>query len=329
MNISVIVPCYNSSAYLADCVQSLAAQTYRNFEAIFIDDGSTDGTFELLERLSAEHSDLRIRIQSQPNRGVSAARNLGLDIAQGEYISFVDSDDIVAPSFLERLVDTIDGVGLAVVGIGGDGYGRQSGEFTGVIRHEDFIRELWFTDHLWGSTCNKLFHRSVIDEYAIRFESDLKIMEDMFFTMVYLQHVDAMRVMNEHLYYYRNRAGSTMHRGFHPDTLTVIETFERMLSLPLSEPDRQIIKLHQVNGLMWAMRVLYQSGTREDVAKYEPVLRQSLATSDRALFARQGWRKGWQRYGAFVLYSIHPKLLRMSLHFFTALKVTFQRRSTL
>ena len=90
--VSVIVPVYNSIGCLERCVRSLCAQTYTNLEILLIDDGSTDGTGELCERLAADE---RILVRHKENGGASSARNLGLSLASGEYIGFVDSDDYV------------------------------------------------------------------------------------------------------------------------------------------------------------------------------------------------------------------------------------------
>ena len=91
MKISIIIPCYNSEKYLADCLDSVLAQSFGDFEAILIDDGSKDDTLSIA-RVYAQ-KDPRVRVYAKENGGVAAARNLGLDHAQGEWITFVDSDD--------------------------------------------------------------------------------------------------------------------------------------------------------------------------------------------------------------------------------------------
>lgn len=99
--ISVIVPVYNTKAYLGRCVDSLLRQTYRDLEIILVDDGSTDGSGELCDSYAA--GDERVRVFHKENGGSSSARNLGLDKAAGEYVGFVDSDDYVDPDMYERL----------------------------------------------------------------------------------------------------------------------------------------------------------------------------------------------------------------------------------
>ncbi|MBQ8618711.1 MAG: glycosyltransferase family 2 protein, partial [Clostridia bacterium] len=90
MKVSIIIPCYNSEKYLAACMDSVLAQTFEDFEAILIDDGSKDNTLKVAQ--SYAQKDARVRVYAKKNGGVSAARNLGLDHARGEWITFVDSD---------------------------------------------------------------------------------------------------------------------------------------------------------------------------------------------------------------------------------------------
>ncbi|MGM9841469.1 MAG: glycosyltransferase family 2 protein, partial [Candidatus Limisoma sp.] len=100
--ISIIVPVYNASATIKCCIESVLSQTYTNFELIIIDDGSTDDSLAICERFAM--SDSRIIVKHQENKGVSAARNLGINLCNGEWISFLDSDDFFAESFLEDLI---------------------------------------------------------------------------------------------------------------------------------------------------------------------------------------------------------------------------------
>ena len=102
--ISVIVPIYQVEAYLEECLDSILNQTYRQLEIILIDDGSTDRCGEICDRYASRDS--RIKVIHQTNQGLSAARNAGMDIAIGEYISFIDSDDYIVPQYYEKMLDT-------------------------------------------------------------------------------------------------------------------------------------------------------------------------------------------------------------------------------
>ncbi len=101
MEITVILPVYNKIKYIEKSVASILAQTFSDFELITVDDGSTDGSGELLDEIAA--SDTRVKVIHKQNGGVSAARNTALDAAQGEYIVFADGDDTVCPDWLETL----------------------------------------------------------------------------------------------------------------------------------------------------------------------------------------------------------------------------------
>ena len=97
--ISVIIPVYNGEMYICDICKSLEEQTYKNYEVIFVDDGSTDGSYQTLNQLKKDH----YTIIHQENRGVSAARNTGIHIAKGQYIAFIDVDDTIHPEYLHFL----------------------------------------------------------------------------------------------------------------------------------------------------------------------------------------------------------------------------------
>lgn len=99
--VSVVVPVYNTGAYLKECVKSIEAQTFKDFELIIIDDGSTDDSGALCDRLAEQ--DARIRAVHQKNQGLAAVRNNGIDLAQGEFILFIDSDDFIEPEMLSEL----------------------------------------------------------------------------------------------------------------------------------------------------------------------------------------------------------------------------------
>ena len=111
--ISIAIPVYNTEKYLERCIYSILNQTYKNLEVICVDDGSTDLSGKILDRLSQEDS--RLKILHKKNEGVSIARNLALLEAKGEYIGFIDSDDYVAPDYYEKLIDVLDNTTVDIV----------------------------------------------------------------------------------------------------------------------------------------------------------------------------------------------------------------------
>lgn len=168
--ITVIVPVYNILEYLPRCVHSITAQTYQNLEILLVDDGSTDGTGELCDRLKEE--DERIRVFHKENGGSSSARNLGLLHAAGEYIGFVDSDDYIEADMYEQLLFAIKEYSVGMAQIGRDEIDEQGNPLPNICEppvqpeiweSRDFFRELLL--HKGDcSFCTKLIRRDLFQE---------------------------------------------------------------------------------------------------------------------------------------------------------------------
>lgn len=167
--ISIIVPIYNTEEYLLRCVNSLRAQVYSRLEIILVDDGSTDGSGELCDRLASE--DARIRVLHKENGGSSSARNLGISVAKGEYIGFVDSDDYVDADMYEKLQDALCRYQVSVAQIGRDEIDPEGNLLPDIcippeepecISPEKFMEELLM--HRGDcSFCTKLIRSSVFE----------------------------------------------------------------------------------------------------------------------------------------------------------------------
>ena len=106
--VSVVIPCYNYAAYLPDAVNSVVNQTYREFEIIIVNDGSSDNSLEVAARLAAGSPDCRIRVIDQKNQGVAASRNNGIGLASGRYVMSLDADDWLEPTYLEETVSVLE-----------------------------------------------------------------------------------------------------------------------------------------------------------------------------------------------------------------------------
>lgn len=185
--VSVIIPVYNSERYLREALESVQSQTYQNIEIITIDDGSTDGSGSILHE--AAKKDPRILLIEKCNSGVSDSRNRGIDAAHGQYICFVDSDDIIEPDYIERMIYTAldNNAEMVVCGYSlMDKRGKKreidikykSGNIAG---QTGAFREL-LDSGLAYSSCNKLIQRSILEKYNIRFSSGATFDEDMFFS---------------------------------------------------------------------------------------------------------------------------------------------------
>lgn len=209
--ISVIVPAYNSMEYLTRCVDSIRRQSYRNLEIILVDDGSTDNTGALMEKMALEDS--RIRAFHKENGGSSSARNLGISVATGEYIGFVDSDDYIEPRMYERLLLTALSQGLSMVQCSRDEIDEQGNRLPDVCippkepelwTREQFMRELLL--HRGDcSFCTKLVHASLLQEERFP-EGELN--EDFNLLIRLLRHVPQVAVLPEQDYHVFYRYGS-------------------------------------------------------------------------------------------------------------------------
>ena len=211
--LSIIVPCYNVERYLRQCLDSVINQTLKDIEIICVNDGSTDTTLQILEEY-AEHDD-RIKIISQENQGQSVARNKGLDIAIGEFIAFIDSDDAFVDNnalevILKNFTEEIDFVNFGI-------FLNTEPNVKTKIKDKDLNPKLSgkikICENIMCKTpvyvWNKIFRKSVIDKYSLRFPVGL-LFEDCVFTYSYLAVSNYGYYLTERFYSYLIRKDSTM-----------------------------------------------------------------------------------------------------------------------
>ena len=189
--LSIIVPIYNVEPYLARCIDSILAQTFADFELILIDDGSPDNCAAIMEKYAKR--DKRIVTIHQENKGVSAARNAGLDVARGTYIGFVDPDDWIEPdmyeSMLQKLGDTDSDLAVcAWRACHIDGRKEENcARVPEIMSREAFVSELFAIPRSVGGSCwNKLFKRELISR---AFDATLTICEDNLFLCRYCMSI--------------------------------------------------------------------------------------------------------------------------------------------
>lgn len=182
--LSIIVPVYKVEKYLPKCIDSILAQTFRDYELILIDDGSPDNCGTICDEYAAK--DDRIIVIHQKNQGVSAARNAGLDIARGTYLGFVDSDDWIEPEMYETMISTAKEKQVDVV-ICGINYYEENGTYirsglTGedTYQGEQMLISLYgMPNPLGGGCCNKVIKSAIVSE--CRFRVDIAMAEDWLF----------------------------------------------------------------------------------------------------------------------------------------------------
>lgn len=269
--ISIIVPVYNTAQYLEDCFGSICEQTYRNLEIIAVDDGSTDGSAELLDRLAK--NDDRIRVIHQENRGVSAARNTGIAVAQGEYLSFADSDDMLESDMYEILFSAIKKYGCDIAHcsyyrlsdcekrpIGGSGKVYVQ---TGIEAQEALLRGRLFTGGLWA----KLIRRTLFHD--LRLYEDLKINEDILTVFELFQHSHRTVFIDTCKYDYRTSVTSSCAKTEHlrksQDGITVAE---RMQDIATDTAIQELIRTRLLQCLILHYRNLLFNGYKKNTVEF-------------------------------------------------------------
>jgi len=203
--ISIVVPVYNVDPYLDRCLTSLANQTYPHLECVLVDDGSTDRSPEICDKYSL-HDD-RFRVVHQKNTGVSAARNAGLNVARGEYISFVDADDWIEPSMVAIMFNAISSfdTDIAVCDVYTYDKGKVTIRYNFKTRHENpqVLARLDATSRILGSNAviwNKLFKRRIISD--AHFDTRVQYGEDLLFLAHCCENLDTAVFLPQPLYYY-------------------------------------------------------------------------------------------------------------------------------
>lgn len=211
--VSMIVPVYNGEKVIERCLCSLKGQTYNNIEIIVINDGSKDHSKQIIDKYA--NLDKRIRAVHKENAGVSEARNQGLQLAQGEYVQFVDCDDWIPNHATESLVKAMLQDCQMVI----CDYNRVVEKnivvrghmfVDGIITKEEFALQMMRApaNYYYGVLWNKLFKMDIIREQSITFPNDRDWCEDFCFNLEYLKYVEHVYVLPEELYYYVFTKGS-------------------------------------------------------------------------------------------------------------------------
>ena len=195
--VSIIVPIYNTEQYLSKCLESICNQTYSDIEVIMINDGSTDGSKNVAD--SYIKKDWRFRLYSQENAGVSVARNVGLENAQGEYVLFVDSDDWLEPQMIEKLVHNMIVYNADISCCQYDHGKCFKGMVTEVWDRECVLQNFLIHKQLNGSLVNKLLKKELIGNK--RLEKSIKYGEDALFLWKNLLNIGTMVISPEVLYH--------------------------------------------------------------------------------------------------------------------------------
>ena len=245
--VSIIIPIYNVEKYLVKCLQSVQAQTYKNIQVLMIDDGSTDGSAELCKDFVAK--DNRFRYFYKENGGLSDARNYGISRADGQYLTFVDSDDYLSPVFVEQLyacfnADPAVEVSVCSMDLVDETY-KTIGSYsfpTKVYTGEEALREVLYSRGLECYACAKMFSKKIFETVSF---TKGRLFEDIDIIYKIFLNVKKVQVVGGAYYYYLQRKNSITQAVFNRKQLVLLDIMQEMMSY---------IAVHAPNLLSAAIR---------------------------------------------------------------------------
>ena len=248
--VSFIVPVYNGEKRLKRCVESILNQDYPELEVILVDDGSRDGSWSLMQRYAEKDS--RVKAIHKENGGVSSARNRGLAEAGGRYVQFADVDDWLPMDATKLLVREMEQNPAELVV--GDFYRvvdenmSENGSIAkgGMLSLREYADQMMLgpADLYYGVLWNKLYRRSIIEEYSIRMDENISYSEDMIFNLEYLLHTKNIAVLKAPVYYYQYTKGSLVDQSLNPSNTikmkkSVIGYYNEFYKNTFDAPDYQ------------------------------------------------------------------------------------------
>lgn len=274
--LSVIVPVYNASKYLRPCLDSILSQSYPDFEVLLVDDGSTDGSETICDEYA--QGDSRIRVFHKTNGGVSSARNLGLNQAQGEFVCFVDADDVVPKDCFENLTSNLSDDADMV--FGGIRKFSEENDCLELISNEsklvldksgciDFFLPPVNSESDWQRYLyNRIYRRAIIEKNHIRFNSKIHYKEDGLFVVQYIcscQH--GFVYIPETVYCYRQNAQSAMlslNKTFNKRLLTNVDAHGEILGILKRNHIRPDLlareERHLFQNYQWILGIMKHTG---------------------------------------------------------------------
>ena len=208
--VSIIIPCYNAANYIKETIGSVLAQTYQHFEILLINDGSTDQSSEIIKTIM----DDRIHLVEQENQGVSFSRNKGIAMAKGEFVVFLDADDLLHPSFLEKRIFTLSksaAIACASNVVLVDGKGNKIEEDKKHFSANKSSQILEFNDGIITCPSSYLFKTEFIKKHKITFNKNLQSSADKYFLLEVLKQGE-IELINESPMYYRILNESMSHK---------------------------------------------------------------------------------------------------------------------
>ena len=203
--ISVIIPVYNAEKYLNRCIDSILAQSFTDFEVLLVDDGSPDGSGEICDNYIAKDS--RIRVFHKQNEGVSSARNMGLDNAIGEWVTFVDADDWIEKETLEQCIENskdVEFVRFGMKSVYGENLYIEDTRLENSWTYKIYCANVFSRQTALG-VCGGLYRRAIFTNNNIKFNPQYRLGEDWLVLMQYLKCIKKIKILNYPFYNYNKQ----------------------------------------------------------------------------------------------------------------------------
>lgn len=253
--ISVIVPIYNVEKYLDRCINSLINQTHDNIEILLIDDCSTDGSAEIAQKYEKTYPDKCTYVRMSENSGVSAVRNYGLDICQGDWVSFVDSDDWVKEEYISSMYEAAKRDDADIV-MSGCTYVWENGKSVEMFMPPTLTTETSHRDKVALCRCSvtaKLLRRSFLDTTKIRLSVNIRRLEELSMMVPLFTYTDKISVIAESYYLYNQRSNSSSNQNGRNTNLDFfMQSVNRMYELAKSGFDESL-EYRAITELMYGM----------------------------------------------------------------------------
>ena len=280
--ISVIVPVYNCKKYLPKCIESIITQDEKEWELLLIDDGSTDGSEVMCDSFAAQ--DRRIKVIHQENRGVSHARNHGLDLAEGEYICFADADDWIAPQFFSKMLraakrEKADIVQCSYYEVRGEQLKKGKGTEDDVVSgNYEAVKQLLEDRVTIYAVWNKLFARRLLDN--LRFQTKLALHEDACFCLEAYGRAEKSVLLKDALYFYLQMENSAAHSAFSDKSMSIVYGTRYMLEYTERHyPNLKVLaERYHIMYVLVAIRRIYQEKKENQYRHYLKELKKILHT---------------------------------------------------
>ena len=235
--VSVIVPAYNAEKYLEACLDSICEQTYPVLEILVVDDGSKDLTASIIR--SRAEQDARIIPYYNENHGVSYSRNFGLEHCTGEYVTFVDADDLVAPDFIAQMIHDLEeaDADIAVIGVAKSKLFEPemfTNGVTSTYEESEMLKQVFgaFEGFVW----NKLYRKSLLQTKSIRLEQSIAVCEDLLFNVIYLLNCKKAVYNCGQKYFYRQIENSASNRLDNPKWFDAMKAYQQIIRLVKDYP---------------------------------------------------------------------------------------------